>query len=168
MNEFLIDGLWILDIDSGSCLFEENYKKWSIKDTQLISSFLTAMRSFTKEAFSEDIQFIQFTHRKIIFEISGRILFIIAIQNSDLNKDILRYTIKEIINRFNKTFHPIISSNKILKDFKQFSSFSAELREIVDREPVNIKLISDVQIKRLYKKRNERRMRRLDEMNRCI
>ena len=27
MNEVLIDGLWILDIDSGSCFFEENYKK---------------------------------------------------------------------------------------------------------------------------------------------
>ena len=71
MNEFLIDGLWILEIESGSCLFEENYKKWSVQDTQLISSFLTAIRSFTKEAFSEDIEFIQFKTRKIIFEISN-------------------------------------------------------------------------------------------------
>ena len=104
MNEFLIDGLWILDIDSGSCLFEENYKIWSVKDTQLISSFLSAIRSFTREAFSEDIQFIKFTRHKVIFEISGRILFIIAVRNSVLNEEILRSTIKEIIKRFNKTF----------------------------------------------------------------
>lgn len=168
MNEFLIDGLWILDIDSGSCLFEENYKIWSVQDTQLISSFLTAIRSFTREAFAEDIQFIQFTHRKIIFEISGRILFIVAVKNSVVNEEILKSSIEEIINHFNKKFHPIIFKNNIIKDYKRFQSFSEDLSQIVDREPVNIKLIAAGRIKRLYRKRNERRLRRLAEMNRCI
>ena len=94
MEEFLIDGLWILEIESGSCLFEENYKKWSSHDTQLISSFLTAIRSFTKEVFSENIEFIQFKSRKIIFEISGRILFIFAITNSDLSEVYIVKTLK--------------------------------------------------------------------------
>jgi len=168
MNEFVIDGLWILEIESGSCLFEENYKKWSIQDTQLISSFLTAIRSFTKEAFSEDIEFIQFKTRRIIFEISGKILFILAVSNSDFSEEILKSIIQNLINKFNEKFKSILEKRYIAYEFKVFKSFSKDLRQIIDRKPVNIKILMDNRIDRLHRKKNERRMRRLDEIKRCV
>ncbi len=168
MDDFLIDGLWILDVESGSCLFEENYKKWSKQDTQLISSFLTAIRSFTKEAFSEDIEFIQFKTRKIIFEISNKILFIIAVSNSDLDEEILKITIKELINQFNAKFYSILIKKKFMYEFKKFKSFSDDLRYIIDRKPVKIRLIKEGKIHRLYQKRDERRLRRIEEIKRCV
>ena len=167
MNEILIDGLWILDVESGLCFFEENYRKWSLKDTQLISSFLTAIRNFIREAFSEDIEFIQFKSRKIIFEVSGRSLFIIAVSKSNSNEEKIRITIKEIVKRFNKKFHSILKNNRIIKDFRQFRNFSEDLEHIIDREPVNVKFLIVEQIERLYKKRNNRRIRRIDEIKRC-
>jgi len=168
MIDLLIDGLWILDIESGSCLFEENYIKWSAKDTQLISSFLTAIRSFTKEAFSEEIQFIQFKSRKIIFEISYKILFVIAVNNSDLDDEILKKTIKKLIIQFNTTFDQILTKKNFANEFKKFKSFSDDLRRIIDRKPMKIRLISEGKIERLYQKRRERKLRRLNEIKRCM
>ncbi len=168
MNEFLIDGLWILEIESGSCLFEENYKKWSIQDTQLISSFLTAIRSFIKEAFSEDIEFIQFKTRKIIFEVSGKILFIIAVSNSNFSEDILKDIIKNLVIKFNQSFQSILKKKNIISEFRTFQSFSKDLGQIIGRKPVNIRLLTESKIDRLYRKKHERRLRRMKEMKRFL
>ncbi|MBN1803366.1 MAG: hypothetical protein JW891_17780 [Candidatus Lokiarchaeota archaeon] len=168
MNEFLIDGLWIMDIDSGLCFFEENYVKWSLKDTQLISSFLAAIRSFTKEAFSEDIEFIQFRSRKIIFELSDQNLFIVAVSDPDASHELIRMTVKSIVKKFNSSFHYLIKNKHLVKEFKKVKSFSNDLQEIVNRKPLNVKLLMIDQIERHYKRRANRRMRRLEEIKRCM
>ena len=169
MADLLIDGLWIIESISGSCLFEENYKKWSSKDTQLIASFLSAIRSFSREAFSEDIEFIQFKNRKILFEVSGKVLFVIAVTNkSDASEKEIKMVVKNIIRRFNSRFDFIIRRDGLLREFRLLNVFSEDLREIVDREPVKIKLLMEEQVERLYKKRSDRRARRLEEMKRCI
>ena len=168
MLDLLIDGLWIIESDSGSCIFEENYRKWSAKDTQLIASFLSAIRSFSREAFSEDIEFIKFKSRKIIFEVSGNILFVIAlVKKSDASEKEIKSAIKNIIKRFNARFSFIIDRNGLEKEFKLLEVFSDDLRELVDRKPLKIKILKEEQIERLHKKRLSRRLRRIEEIQRC-
>ncbi|MFX1395641.1 MAG: hypothetical protein ACFFAS_01210 [Promethearchaeota archaeon] len=167
-NKTIIDGLWILDTDSGLCFFEENYKKWSNKDTQLISSFLAAICSFTKEAFSEEIEFIQFKSRKIFFNKNQQNLFIMAVSDPDVSLDFIKMEMKTIIKKFNSSFHSLIKHKRLIRDFKEVKTFSKDLQEIVDRKPLNVKLIMIGQIDKHYKRRFNRRIRRLEEIKRCM
>ncbi len=169
MKDFLIDGLWVLDYNSGICIFEENYRDWSTDlSTDLISSFLTAILSFANEAFIDAIQFIQFANHKIIFEFNEYALFVIAVSNSNISEEQLKATIEKVATKFIKKFHVIFKNGKLKGNIKQFDEFSEELKKIVKKEPLSKKLITTEQIERLQKKREERRMRRREEQKRLL
>jgi len=169
MKDFLIDGLWVLDYNSGICIFEENYRDWSTDlSTDLISSFLTAILSFANEAFIDAIQFIQFANHKIIFEFKEHALFVIAVSDSNISEEQIKATIEKVANKFIKKFHAIFENGHLKGNIKQFNEFSEELKKIVKKEPLTKKLITTEQIERLQRKREERRMRRREEQKRLL
>ena len=167
MKDFLIDGLWVLDYNSGICIFEENYRDWSTDlSTDLISSFLTALLSFANEAFTDAIQFIQFANHKIIFEFHEHVLFVIAVSDPNISEDQIKITIDKVANKFIKRFHEILKNGELKGNIKQFNDFSKDLKEIVKRDPLAKKLITNEQIMKLQKRREERRIRRREEKQR--
>jgi hypothetical protein len=169
MKDFLIDGLWVLDYNSGICIFEENYRDWSTDlSTDLISSFLTAILSFANEAFIDAIQFIQFANHKIIFEFNEHALFVIAVSDSNISEVQLKVTIEKVANKFIKKFQAFFENGKLKGNIKQFNEFSEELKKIVKKEPLTKKLITNEQIERLQRKREERRIRRREEQKRFL
>ena len=80
-DKFFIESLWVLENMSGICVFEENYVDFTNEgmSTDLIGSFLSALLTFADETFTDEIQHVQFANRKIIFEFSKYLLFIVAV-----------------------------------------------------------------------------------------
>jgi len=168
MEYQLIDGLWILD-DSGILIFEENYRDWSTDlSTDLIASFLTAILSFANEAFIDAIKFIQFANHRIIFEFNKYALFVIAVSDSSISEEQIKTIIETISDKFTQQFHTILENRSLKGAIRQFDIFSVELEKIVNKEPLSKKLITSERVERLYKKREERRIRRYEEQKRLL
>jgi hypothetical protein len=154
-QEILIDGLWVLENSSRICIFEENYVDFikEGKPTDIVSSFLAALLTFADETFIDEIQFIKFSNRKILFKFSQYLLFVFAINDKDINKE---YQIKAIcniiVNRFNEKFGHIFENNNWNGSISVFESFSEDLREIIDREPLKIKIFEFFDLKEHLKK----------------
>ncbi len=137
-ENFLIESIWILDKSSGLCIFEEIYEDFIKKglDSDLIASFLSAILNFAGETFTEEIQFIKFTNRKILFEFSERTLFVIAIDDRDETPDYcIKEIIKEIVEKFNDKYESFLKDDW-LGNTALFSSFTEDLRVIIKRKPI--------------------------------
>ena len=153
--EFLLDGLWILDNTSRLCIFEENYVDFikEGKSTDIVSSFLAALLTFADETFIDEIQFIKFSNRKILFKFSQYLLFVFAINDKDLNKDFqIKAICNIIINRFNEKFAYIFENNTWNGNISIFEDFSEDLKEIVNREPLKIKIFELFDLREHFKK----------------
>ena len=149
-TEFLIESLFILESISGICLFEENYADIT-KDgmsTDLISSFLSAILSFAGEAFTDEIQYIKFSNRKIIFEFTQHILFVIAVNDeTPANKAQIKRLIDNITKSFKNRYSKVFETGSWGGNVRQFNDFSEDLYKIVRREPLSIKLLQYIDIK---------------------
>lgn len=166
-REFLIDGIWILDIDSGLCLFEENYvdfKKEGIS-RDLITGFLSAIINFIGEAFNDKLQFIMFSNHKILFKFYlNKLLFVVAINtyvtnNPEINSHVIG-CIDDISERFYEKFHSRFENGGWDGYMRGFKAFSHDLRDIIKRKPLSIKLLTLEKIKRKKRKKEERRKQR--------
>jgi hypothetical protein len=153
--DFLIESLWVLENRSKLCVFEENYSDF-MKDgisTDMIGSFLAALLTFAKESFTDEIQFIKFSNRKIVFKFSKHLLFVIAFSDKDINRDHqIKEISNEIVNRFNEKFDLFFENNSWNGNTTLFESFSEDLKEIVKREPLKIKLFDILDLKEYFKK----------------
>ena len=101
---YFIESLWVLQSTGGILIFEENYIDFRKEgmSTDLISSFLAAIVSFTDEAFADEIQHIQFSNRKIVFKFTEHVLFVIAISDKSRAPD---FKIKKIIENIADSFY---------------------------------------------------------------
>ena len=153
--EFLIESLWILENSSRLCIFEQNYVDFikEGKSTEIVSSFLAALLTFANEIFTDEIQFIKFSNRKILFKFTPHLLFVFAINDKDTNKD---YQIREICNRivkrFNDKYGYIFENNNWNGNISMFDNFSEDLREMINREPLKIKIFEIFDVKEHIKK----------------
>lgn len=98
-SKMLIESVWVLEKNSGICIFEQNYgmiknEKISI---DLICGFLSAISLLAVEVFDESINYIELSKRKIYFKNTTNFVFIFSI----LNKG--RLNTKKIINLINST-----------------------------------------------------------------
>jgi len=153
--EVLIESLYILEKDSGICLFEENYVDIT-KDgisTDLISSFLSAILSFADETFADEIQHIQFSNRRILFNFSEHVLLVIAVHKETPATDFqIKRMIDNIASQFDQKYSIIFETDQWRGDITQFNDFSQELYEIVKREPLKLKLLQLIDFKEHFKK----------------
>ena len=152
---FLIDSLWVLEASSGLCIFEENYVDFTKEgiSSDLVASFLSGILTFAGEAFADEIQHIQFSNRKIFFEFTKHVLFVIAIRESEGNgySQVKRMN-NEIAKKFNDKYKSIISSENWSHNITTFENFSEDLKEIVKREPLKEKLIQKCGFKKSCKR----------------
>ena len=154
-NEFLIESLWILEASSGICIFEENYVDFTVEgvSTDLIASFLSALLTFAGEAFTEEIQHVKFTNRKIYFQFSEYVLFVIAVNDNERYKDSQIIKIKnKIAKRFYDKYNSVFTNDSWSNNIRIFSDFSEDLKEIVNKEPLKQKFLQPPDIKSHVKK----------------
>lgn len=152
--EFLIQGLFILEKESGICVFEQNYVDIT-KDgmpTDLISSFLSAILSFAGETFTDEIQHIQFSNRKIIFEFSEHVLFVVIVSDAAPATDAqIKRIIRRIAEKFNAKYTPHFETSSYM-NVEIFNGFSEDLYEIVKREPLSLKIMQFLDFSDHFKK----------------
>lgn len=156
-DSFLIESLWVLDNVSGICVFEENYVDFTNEgmSTDLIGSFLSALLTFADETFTDEIQHVQFSNRKIIFKSSEFLLFIVAVNEKAPISDFqVKKKIDQIARMFNAKYQHIFDrdEHKWGGNISQFDSFSEDLRKIVKREPLSIKFLQFFDFKDNLKK----------------
>lgn len=154
--EYLIEGLWILENLSGICLFEEIYNDFTKEgiSTDLITSFLSALLGFVNEAFTDAIQHIQLSSRKILFKLTKHVLFVVAINAKASATDAeIKYTIRKIAKVFNKKFKSSFKNGSSGGKVSVFNSFSDDLRKIVKNEPLTLKFLTVEQAISEYQKK---------------
>ncbi len=151
----LIESLWILEKASGICIFEEYYVDFTRDgiETDLIASFLSALLSFADEAFEDAIQHIKLSNRKIVFEFSECVLFVVSISDDAPATDgQIKKAIEQIAKKFNDKYRAVLENGKWGGNVDLFSNFSQDLKDIVMKEPVSIKLLQLLDFKEHYKK----------------
>ena len=143
-TEFFIDSLWILERSSGLCIFEENYVDFTKNGitSDLIASFLSALLSFAGETFTDEIQYIKFSNRKIFFHFSDYVLFVIAINNKNTDNIIQTEWIKkEIAERFKNKYQSVFKHDNWSNNISMFNGFSTILKNLVKKEPIKEKFV---------------------------
>lgn len=154
-----IDCLWILEPNSGICIFEENYEDITTEGTsiEVIAGFLSAILSFADEAFAETIQHIKFSNKKIFFELTDYALFVVAIKDErKINSNNTYELIKEISNQFYSQFREALEHWN--GNINQFDSFSESLKLITKRKPTQIKILQKYDIREAFKKTIRKRI----------
>jgi hypothetical protein len=155
-ESFLIESLWVLDKDSGVCLFEENYIDFMNEgmSIDLIGSFLSALLTFAGETFADEIQHVQFSNRKIIFEFSKHLLFIVAINAKSSLSDVqIKNKVDQIAMAFNRKYLHIFAQDQGWGgNITQFEPFTEDLKKIVKREPSTTKIAQLFDFKESIKK----------------
>jgi hypothetical protein len=143
-DSFLIESVWILEKNSGICLFEENYIDFMNEGMtiDLIGSFLSALLTFADETFADEIQHVQFSNRKIIFEFSKHLLFIVAVNDKTKLSDVqIKRKIDQIAMAFNAKYLHIFARKKGWGgNINQFEPFTEDLKKIVKKEPSTTKI----------------------------
>ena len=145
-DSLLIESLWVLESRSGICVFEENYVDFTNEgiSTDLIGSFLSALLTFADETFTDEIQHVQFSNRKIIFKFSEFLLFIVAVNEKAPISDFqVKKKIDQIARVFNAKYQHVFDrdDHKWGGNISQFEPFTEDLRKIVKREPLSIKFL---------------------------
>lgn len=148
-EDLIIESLWILDDESGICIFEENYRDITKEgvSTDMIASFLSAILMFAGETFAEEIQHIKFKNSKIIFDFSDHFLLVIAVSgdSSDFRTKLIA---SEVKTRFNERFQDILADGQWAGgDISVFNPFSEDLAEIIEIPPLKLKLMQSFDLK---------------------
>ena len=174
--EYYIESLWILN-HAGILLFEENYVDFAQPNqegipTDLITAFLSAILTFSDEAFADAIEHIQFSNRKMIFKSSEHVLFVIAAGETSANDTQIKKMIDEIAAKFGEKFNDYFEQMEFFDGkVSRFDNFSEDLRLIVKKEPTTVKFLRSLglveNIKRmeeLYQLRKERFQNRMKKI----
>jgi hypothetical protein len=153
-KEPLIESLWVLD-RSGICIFEENYvdftKEGISKD--LVGSFMAALLTFADETFSDQVQHLKLSNRKILFKFSRYLLFVIAVHDKDTQfESDTKEVIEEIVLRFVEKYEHIFEQDKWNGNIRVFAEFSDDLKEILEIEPLKVKFWEIFDFKDYYRK----------------
>jgi len=156
--EYVIESIWILELKSGVCLFEEVYKDLTKDDidSNLMLSFLSALLSFAGEVFTDKIKHIALSNHRIFFDFSKYILTVVAINDEiQINEMQIRKFIYILTEKFNNKFQTVFDLERWNGDIDQFNEFSEELRKIMKKDPYNVKIIQSLDPNQRYKKIDE-------------
>jgi hypothetical protein len=147
-----IESLWILEKKSGICIFEDNYVDFTNVgiSSELIAGFLSALLTFAGKAFSDNVEFIKFSKRKMFFEFTKFFLFVIAINENVPYDETQVIKIRKTISKvFSKRFQDIFTNNNWDGDITVFYNFSEDLQYIVERKPINKKFIQNCRLNKI-------------------
>jgi len=154
-EKYLIDSLWVLEAQSGIVIFEENYSDFTKEgmEADLMSAFLSALLSFTEESFTSDIEHIKLTDRKILFEPTQYVLFVVSQKDFSISDKRIKKMIKEISEKFADKYDSFFERTKHWDGrIKRFQGFSKDLKAIVKKEPLTVKFLRSLDFKENVKK----------------
>lgn len=141
-NEWL-SNLWIINNNSGVCVFEGNYKEITM-NADLISGFLVAMINFGKELADKDLKKIQFNDLKIAFRYNKLFIIAVAFTDNALDPEVQAF-LKLIEDEFQSRY------GKYLEDFSGdvtvFSDFNTYVEKILNRKALAVEYVKSQIVK---------------------
>lgn len=129
-KECPIDACWIIERNTGICLFESDRKNVKSEEisVDLLCGFIFAISKFTSEVFLDTIRHLEMGKRNLIFEFSESLIFILAVKKKQISKEKLEAMVKKL----SKTF--VAKYKDRLKhwngEVKQFEDFSKNLNDV--------------------------------------
>lgn len=134
-DNYIIEGLWILERSSGLCIFERMYENIinSEVSRDLICGFFSAISNISRLSFSDDIQYIKLYKKKIVFESSNDLIFVLIVRE-DLLTD---YQVKNIAIKISKKFNSLFHFNYECwnGDIEKYDKFTEVVDSIVKEIP---------------------------------
>jgi len=171
--ETYIDAVWILN-HAGILLFEENYADLNQEGvaTDLITAFLSAILTFSDEAFSDAIEHIKFSNRKIIFRSDEHVLYVVATSKESTSDTQIKKMINQIAEKFEERFGEFFANMEFFDGrVSRFDDFSEDLKQIVKEEPVSVKFLKSLgfkenlkRVEELYELRREKLQKRMKKV----
>lgn len=136
-REFLLENLWILDKESGICIYEQDFRIDSNSEysVDLVSAFINAMAMFADETFSEGIERIEFKQKKIYFRFSGKLLFVFIFRkNVRISESEINHLINLTVNCFSKMFSSTLNEEYFYNRFELYETFDEKACEIAKKK----------------------------------
>ncbi len=155
--EFYIEALWILN-KAGILIFEENYSDFRREGiaTDLITAFLSAILTFSDEAFADQIEHIKFSSRKMIFQNSEHVLFVIAADEKSTSDAQIKKLMNGIAEKFEEKYNDFFERIEFFDGkVSRFDGFSEDLKKIVKKEPMAVKFLRSLDFKENVKRVEE-------------
>ncbi len=137
MNE--VYKLWIIHSEIGMCILEQTFKELPQEiDSDLVSGFLNAMRSFSMEIANESVERIQLESIAIQYYTSEKYL-IAACVDRDYSQVVLGRKLEKASQQFEEKY------GKILENFsgnvELFQDFGKDLEMIMEQSAISLKYI---------------------------
>ena len=124
--------IWILDIKSGVCLFEQNYSTIPI-DADLVSGFLTAMRNFGHEIAHGEIQEISFNNIRFSLAL-GKFVLLVCTAEEIASKQGIKSLMDVILFEFEHQFAKELAHwLGVCEPFLRFGQF---LENLLNKKPL--------------------------------
>ena len=128
-----IYNLWLLDRNSGICLFEQNFHEWPGKDkSDLVAGFLYAILNISKELAEDIVSYIQLKDKyRISYRLSESLIFVVI--SLKVDQGWISAVLERIEHKFEEIF-PDFCKKRFLGDINIFKSFAKETEKILEIE----------------------------------
>ncbi len=128
-----VHSLWILDRQTGICLFEQTFEASSGKvDADLIGGFLSAITKFCEELVGEQIRFIETPSMRILYHSAEKFIMAVLVENS-ANTPVVENMLKEISTLFAQKYAHYLETGK-LANVAVFQDFATEIEHRFERK----------------------------------
>lgn len=124
--------LWIIEKESGVCIFEQTFEEIQIIDSDLISGFFVAMMSFAQETTKQTIEFIQLKQIRIAFRFLYRFIFAVATEHDVEYQDTEQF-LQNIQERFETKYKNILQQG-FVGEVTIFNNFAQDIEDILGKK----------------------------------
>jgi hypothetical protein len=124
--------VWILDVRSGVCIFEQHYTINHI-DSDLVSGFLTAMRNFGQEITNSLMEEISFQNLKFSMGISKTIMLVCGLSEQATRagaRDLIDVIMFEFEHRYGNALDHFMGNCSV------FTEFGIFLENLLNKSPI--------------------------------
>ncbi len=128
-----VHSLWILERQTGICLFEQTFEGSSNKvDADLIGGFLSAITKFCEELVGEEIRLIETPSMRILYHGAEKFIMVVLVENS-VNIAVAESMLNEISSLFTQKYARYLETGQ-LSNVAVFNDFTSEIEKRVERK----------------------------------
>jgi hypothetical protein len=128
-----VHSLWILERQTGICLFEQTFEGSSGKvDADLIGGFLSAISKFCEELVGEEIRLIETPSMRILYHGAEKFIVVLLLENTVI-VPVAETMLKEISLLFTQKYATYLETGQ-LANVAVFNDFAAEIEHRFERK----------------------------------
>lgn len=133
-RDFMVNQIWIIEKQSGICIFNKKFSENSPDlNPDIVSGLFTAMNVILSQSFSGDLQEIILSNQKLYFKFTEELLFIIHLNKRTLMSDYkIKKIFRKIIDEFYAKFNHKMKQIDWFTRISDYECFELELDDILE------------------------------------